>query len=115
MGVCDGPTTRRWGRWLATNDDVSHAAVAKTLGNGITAPTSCVTALYVALRFLDAAFDSMMRFIVACGGEVDTIGAMAGAIWGAYNGAQGLPDIALEGRESLTTLAARLFEHTTRT
>jgi ADP-ribosylglycohydrolase len=50
------------------------------------------------------------------GGRVrwtDTIGAMAGAIWGAANGARKLPALALaqlEQRERLTSLAAALRE-----
>ena len=55
----------------------------------------------------------MHAFIVECGGDVDTIGAMAGAIWGAANGARKLPALALvklEQRERLTSLAAALRE-----
>ncbi len=87
--------------------------MAKTLGNGVTAITSCVTASYIALRHLDAPFETMMRFIIACGGDVDTIGAMAGAMWGAYNGAARLPAIALEERDALVALAGRLYERAT--
>ena len=36
---------------------------------------------------LDAGFDAMMRFTIACGGDVDTLASMAGALWGAHNGA----------------------------
>ncbi|MFT5685075.1 MAG: poly(ADP-ribose) glycohydrolase ARH3, partial [Myxococcota bacterium] len=42
--------------------------VVDTLGNGITALTSCATALYVALRFRTVAFDTMLRFVIDCGG-----------------------------------------------
>jgi ADP-ribosylglycohydrolase len=55
----------------------------------------------------------MHAFIVECGGDVDTIGAMAGAIWGAANGARKLPALALvnlEQRERLTSLAVALRE-----
>lgn len=99
--------------WLASEAAPAPAEVARTLGHGMTAATSCVTALYLALRHLDADFDSLMRFIIACKGDVDTLGAMAGALWGARNGEAGLPDFPLEGRAHLVDLAQRL--HTRRT
>jgi ADP-ribosylglycohydrolase len=46
------------------------------------------------------------------GGDVDTLGAMSGAIWGAANGATALPpqDLArLEQRERLSSVAAALY------
>jgi ADP-ribosylglycohydrolase len=70
-----------------------------------------VTAVYVALRFLDRAFLELHQFVAACGGDVDTIGAMAGAIWGAANGVAPLPGTELgrlEQRERLMNVAAAL-------
>ena len=64
------------------------ADVVDTIGNGITALDSCATALYCALRFREVAFVAMLRFIIECGGDVDTIAAMAGAMWGAGCGAE---------------------------
>jgi poly(ADP-ribose) glycohydrolase ARH3 len=69
------------------------------LGNGMLANESCVTAIYIALRFLDRSFLEMLQFVAECGGDVDTIGAMAGAIWGARNGESSLPTHALEQLE----------------
>ena len=37
--------------------------------------------------------------LAACGGDVDTVGAMSGAIWGAANGAERLPAPELERLE----------------
>ena len=74
--------------------------VRRRLGNGIAATESCVTALYIALRFLDAPFDEMLRYVATCRGDVDTIGAMAGAIWGARNGDGALPPAALANLEA---------------
>jgi ADP-ribosylglycohydrolase len=51
----------------------------------------------------------MMEFIIACRGDVDTIGAMAGALWGIVNGAARLPPIRLEARDALQDVATRLF------
>jgi ADP-ribosylglycohydrolase len=75
------------------------AEVRKQLGNGITAPDSCVTAIYIALRFLNSPFDELLAFTAACKGDVDTIGAMAGAIWGVRNGYEQLPAGRLERLE----------------
>ena len=66
-------------------------SVARRLGNGIAAAESCVTALYLALRFLAASFDELQSFVAECGGDVDTIGAMAGAVWGGCHGVSALP------------------------
>ena len=98
-------------RWVEQGAASAPREVAKRLGNGITAPASCPTALYVALHHLERPFDEMMRFIINCGGDVDTIGAMAGALWGAVNGAGRLPAIALEARERLVDVASRMFQH----
>ncbi len=98
------------GRWLAQHATPTAREVARGLGNGMTAPTSCVTALYIALRFLDQDFAAMLRFVIACGGDVDTLGAMAGALWGVRNGAQGLPQIKLEGRDLIEATAQRIFD-----
>ncbi len=100
--------------WLASTTATAPPtpdAVRQHLGNGISAPASCVTALYCALRFIDAPFPDLLAFVASLRGDVDTIGAMAGAIWGAANGAAGLPESQLsrlEQRERLASVAARL-------
>lgn len=87
-------TVRTW-----SGRDVSARDVRTQLGDGVLASESCATAVYVALRFLDRGFLEMLQFVAACGGDVDTIGAMAGAIWGARNGAARLPMFQLERLE----------------
>jgi len=77
--------------WLESGCSTSPPEAAARLGHGVAAPESCVTALYAALRFLPGPFAELHAFVAACGGDVDTIGAMAGAIWGAANGAAALP------------------------
>ena len=79
--------------------------IVARLGSGITVLDSCPTALYVALRFRTEPFESMLRFVIDCGGDVDTIAAMAGAMWGAGRGADALPAVAFEGRAELQSLA----------
>lgn len=97
-------------RWMDAGPMPGPREIAATLGNGITAPTSCPTALHVALRHLDAPFDEMMQFAIAVGGDVDTIAAMAGSLWGLHNGAARLPAVELESRDELVDLATRLFQ-----
>jgi ADP-ribosylglycohydrolase len=58
---------------------------------------------------MKTSFEAMMEFIIACRGDVDTIGAMAGALWGIVNGANRLPQVRLEARDVLVDVAARLF------
>lgn len=97
--------------WMASADEPPAADVSRRLGNGIAASESVVTAIYVALRFLERPFDDMLDFIVACRGDVDTIAAMAGAVWGAANGSGRLPPeklARLEQRARLTAVAAAL-------
>ena len=97
--------------WLRDGAEPAPREVARTLGNGIAAPDSCVTAVYVAARFLRAPFASRHAFVVGCRGDVDTIAARAGAMWGAANGVGGLPADALaklEDRERIRALAIAL-------
>lgn len=60
--------------------------IMNKLGNGIAASESVFTALYFSLRFREESFMGMLHEIAQIGGDADTIGAMAGAIWGAFNG-----------------------------
>lgn len=89
------------GQWLRSEELISVTEVVKTLGNGIAAEASCVTALYISLRFMDKPFIDMMNFVIKCGGDVDTIGAMAGAVWGSKRGASNLPQECLQQLEEL--------------
>jgi ADP-ribosylglycohydrolase len=97
--------------WLAEGAAPVPREVAARLGSGMTAATSCVSALYIGLRHLDAGFDAMMRFTIACGGDVDTLASMSGALWGAHNGAARLPAVAIEARERIEQAAASLHRH----
>ncbi|MDF1561652.1 MAG: ADP-ribosylglycohydrolase family protein [Deltaproteobacteria bacterium] len=101
---------RGWLR-LSQGNEPSPREVRESLGNGIAAVDSCVTALYLAGRFLHLDFADLLRFAALLGGDVDTIGAMAGALWGAHNGAGELPGELLgllEQRERLEAAAAGL-------
>jgi ADP-ribosylglycohydrolase len=98
--------------WLASSDPRNPRTVREQLGNGVAAVDSTVTALYAALRFLREPFESLHSFVIGCGGDVDTIGAMAGAVWGAANGATALPKErlqTLESRGRIRSVAESLF------
>jgi len=98
--------------WLASAPG-SPASVRRELGTAITAAESCVTALYVATVHLSRPFEDLVKFAIHCGGDVDTIAAMAGGMWGAANGATELPSkllSLLEGRERIKETAIRLYD-----
>ena len=106
--------------WLTTGEHVAAKTVAAKLGNGIRAIDSCVTALYAALAFREESFEKLLQFVKEIGGDVDTIGAMAGGIWGAGRGVQALPETLLsqlEQREYLEETACsfgdRIGAHST--
>jgi poly(ADP-ribose) glycohydrolase ARH3 len=57
-------------------------------------------------------FEELLRFVIECGGDVDTIAAMAGGIWGAANGAAKLPTgllNVLEDRDRIKQAGVRLY------
>lgn len=102
--------------WLASRAEVKPDEVARNLGHGVAAVDSCVTALYLALRFRDSGFLEMQQMAATMRGDADTIGAMAGAIWGAANGIQALPIElldTLEQRQKLLSLAETLCKRAT--
>jgi poly(ADP-ribose) glycohydrolase ARH3 len=115
-GVASAPFLERLSlasSWLGGGAAPGPDEVSERLGMGITATESCPTAVYVALRFLDAPFEQLLDFVADCGGDVDTVGAMAGAIWGARNGESQLPSDLLsqiEGRARIAATAGRLHE-----
>ena len=99
--------------WLESDKTVTTSEIAQHLGRGVAADKSCVTAVYLALRHFNQPFLEMLRVITKLGGDADTIGAMAGAIWGAANGATKLPAVSLlklEQRERLTNLGTQLYQ-----
>lgn len=98
-------------KWLFNQENVKPAEAAKVLGNGITAQSSCATALYIALSHLNFQLNELLSFSRVCGGDVDTISAMAGTLWGAYNGADSISSIQVEQHSRLESVAIRLFEN----
>lgn len=92
--------------WLTRQQQPAARDIRKQLGNGIAAIDSVVTAIYLALAYRDDDFDALLTAAIALGGDVDTIAAMAGAIWGAYRGDRALPAPALGLLEAAATLSA---------
>ncbi len=85
--------------------------VITELGNGIEAFNSVPTAIYSFLAHPDS-FAQAVRFAISLGGDTDTIGAMAGAISGAYLGIKSIPGSwrsKLENRQYIEELAEKLY------
>jgi poly(ADP-ribose) glycohydrolase ARH3 len=103
--------------WLRAGRPATPGEVRAQLGLGITAPLSCVTALYLAGRFLQESLESLLAFAADAGGDVDTVSAMAGAIWGARNGYASLPAAAVASIEDagrISDTAAQLYRSSRR-
>lgn len=99
--------------WLAGGKVPAAKEIRRSLGNRVTAAESCMTAIYLALAHLERPFLEMQQLAIAVGGDVDTISAMAGAIWGAANGSKKLPEDShakLESREEIHAIAIRLHQ-----
>ncbi len=73
------------------------AEVAALLGNSSAGPESVPAAVYAAT--VQDSFEAVVMFAVRCGGDTDTIGAMAGAIAGARMGASAIPGRWVEALE----------------
>lgn len=87
--------------------------IKSNLGNGIAAPLSSVTAIYFSLKYREQNYNSMLNQIIKLGGDTDTIGAMAGAIWGAFHGISHLDQNkikSIEGHRKILALSESLFK-----
>ena len=90
----------------------SRRRVARELGNGVTAHNSVPTAIYSFLRNLHS-FEAAVLYAISLGGDTDTIGAMTGAISGAFHGVEAIPEgwkSRLERRGHIEMLAERLWK-----
>lgn len=89
----------------------SKLDVVRYLGCGVEAINSVPTAIYSFLSNDD--FERSVLFAVSLGGDTDTIGAMTGAIAGAYYGVEKIPRgwiEKLENREYIEKLAHKLWK-----
>lgn len=94
------------GDWLQAGGTAAPRTAAAELGNGMAAVESCVTAVYAALAFRSRDFDDLLEFAISLRGDVDTLAAMAGAVWGAGRGLDALPEARLEQLEQRDRLEA---------
>ena len=96
-------------RFLSSRPTKSE--VVRELGNSVEAFNSVPTAIYAFLAHDQ--FESALRYAVSLGGDSDTIGAMTGAIAGAYHGREAILArwlSELENRDYIEQLAVRLWE-----
>ncbi|MEM2866831.1 MAG: ADP-ribosylglycohydrolase family protein [Candidatus Hadarchaeales archaeon] len=85
--------------------------VVRELGNGVEAHRSVPTAICSFLLNFRS-FRASLLYATGLGGDRDTIGAMTGALSGAYHGEEGIPEEwreKVEGRERLEKLADELW------
>jgi len=78
------------GAWKLLGE-TNKVRIVRELGNGIEAHNSVPTAIYCFLRNWNSFEDSVL-YAVSLGGDTDTIGAMTGAISGAYHGFEAIPE-----------------------
>ena len=92
-------------------DETNKVRVAGELGNSVEAHNSVPTAVYCFLRNWGS-FEESVLYAVSLGGDTDTIGAMAGAISGAYHGVEAIPEQwknRLERGDHIEELAEKLW------
>lgn len=94
----------------------SPREIVSQLGNDVRASHSVCTAIYSFLSHPQS-FEEAVVYAVSLGGDTDTIGAMTGAISGAYHGMQEIPKRWLnvlengsKGRQYVEKLAEKLWE-----
>jgi poly(ADP-ribose) glycohydrolase ARH3 len=75
---------------LLRTPHVTPPQVVARLGHGIAALEAVPAALYAFLSH-PASFEEAVVYAIGLGGDTDTIGAMAGALSGAYHGAAQIP------------------------
>jgi poly(ADP-ribose) glycohydrolase ARH3 len=78
--------------------DVGPAAVGELLGNSAIGHESVPTAMFAAASH--TGFEEAVSFAVRCGGDTDTLGAMAGALAGAACGSTSIPARWLDALEN---------------
>jgi len=91
--------------------ETNKVKVVMELGNGVEAYNSVPTAIYCFLRNWGSFEDSVL-YAVNLGGDTDTIGAMAGAISGAFHGVEAIPErwkSRLEKGDYIEELAEKLW------
>ena len=109
--VQDEVYKQKLGRMKGLFAGMDRDRVVVELGNGIEAFNSVPTAIYFFLVHPDS-FAAAVLYAISLGGDTDTIGAMTGAISGAYLGIESIPDSwrnRLENRQYIEELAGELW------
>jgi poly(ADP-ribose) glycohydrolase ARH3 len=91
--------------------ETSRTKIVKELGNGCEALNSVPAAIFSFLS--SSSFEETVHFATSLGGDADTIGAMAGAISGAYYGDKNIPKNLrnkLESVDFIEKLAIELYD-----
>lgn len=99
--------------FMAQADIPEPVILRQTLGTGTAAVESCPGAILLGLRFRDRPIAELVAYVNKCRGDTDTIAAMAGALWGACNGLERIPEPiwhTVEGHASIFSTAAGLHE-----
>ena len=89
----------------------------RILGTGTSAIDSCPASILIGMYYRSHPISDLLGYVNRCKGDTDTIGAMSGSIWGAYNGIAPIPkkDVeSIEGHSLLLDLAASLYGQLTR-
>jgi poly(ADP-ribose) glycohydrolase ARH3 len=87
--------------WLESGAGPSPEQAKRMIGAGTAATQSCPIAIYIGLRGAQSPLSFIIESSNVGGGDTDTIGAMAGAIWGAYNGFKAIPADYIETTEGI--------------
>ncbi|KZN44106.1 hypothetical protein N474_23555 [Pseudoalteromonas luteoviolacea CPMOR-2] len=95
---------------LTSSQPLDSYEIKHQFGNGMLSIDSVVTALYYAFSYRHKPLTQMIEDACSLGGDTDTICAMAGGIWGAYNGDATLNgfDQQIEGLEQISEIARNL-------
>ena len=98
------------------NENINPPLAAKQLGQSVAVQESMPFAIYSFVRH-PRSFEDCLDCAIMHGGDRDTLGAMAGAVSGAYLGVQAIPSgwrRKLENRQTIEQLALELAESTVR-
>jgi poly(ADP-ribose) glycohydrolase ARH3 len=91
----------------------SPKEIVEQIGSRVLARESVFSAIVLASDSIGLSYKELFARVLRCGGDVDSICAMAGAMWGAANGIDQLPNDLLrklEGADNLKKLAQQLID-----
>jgi poly(ADP-ribose) glycohydrolase ARH3 len=91
--------------------ETNRLTLIREIGNDVAAHNSVPAAIYSFIRHPNS-FEQSILFAISLGGDMDTIGAMTGAISGAYLGANHIPKVLKSNLEKggfIENLAEQLY------